>query len=103
MNEQVQAATLLQWHCEWAADTIEDGKQLLLSGLWLYGVAARVDRPLSAATASQLRGLLRTCSHARSCLSPSDDSLPVLNVLLAVAGYFGQDEATVYLCRETHI
>ena len=100
--EQAQAVQLLHWHCDWALEENHPAT-LLLSALWLHSTAAKVDKPLSAATASQLRSLLRKCAQARSKVDPADDALPVLNLCIAVAGYFGQDQDTVYLCREHHL
>lgn len=66
---------------------------------WLFALAARLDKPLTADAAASFRALLRRCAALRAAVGGADDpALPRLNVLIAVAGaYFGQDEGLVQL------
>ncbi|GBF92079.1 hypothetical protein Rsub_04426 [Raphidocelis subcapitata] len=66
---------------------------------WLFALAARLEKPLTADAAASFRALLRRCAALRAGVGGADDpALPRLNVLIAVAGaYFGQDEGLVQL------
>ncbi|KAL3676029.1 hypothetical protein R1sor_025977 [Riccia sorocarpa] len=63
--------------------------------LWLLGLAAVVDTPLSGDTTAAFRALLRYCSGVRASekTTLSDEELHMLNALITIAGlYFGQAE-----------
>jgi hypothetical protein len=66
-------------------------------GQWLYGLLARLEKPLDRNVASLVRQLYRRCSHLRASLaldsSNFDLQIASLNVLIAITGsYFGQGE-----------
>ena len=66
-------------------------------GQWLYGLLARLEKPLDRNLASLMRELYRTCSHLRATIDEDDSKFDVqiasLNVLIAITGsYFGQGE-----------
>lgn len=66
-------------------------------GQWLYGLLARLEKPLDRNVASLVRQLYRRCSHLRASLALDSSSFDLqiasLNVLIAITGsYFGQGE-----------
>lgn len=77
-------------------------EQLVPSVAWLYSLAAHLDKPLPASTLAQLRSLMRACAAARTKCTPADPRLPFFSLLIALAGYFGQDEDTAMLLQEHH-
>ena len=73
-------------------------------GQWLYGLLARLEKPLDRTMASLLRELYRRCSQLRASLvedeSTFDVQLASLNVLIVITGsYFGQGEEYSTLSR----
>ena len=70
----------------------------------MYGLLARLDKPLDRTMASLLRELYRRCSQLRASLvedvSTFDVQLASLNVLIVITGsYFGQGEEYSTLSR----
>ena len=66
-------------------------------GQWLYGLLARLEKPLDRNVASLLRELYRRCSQLRASIDEKAETFEVqiasLNVLIAITGsYFGQGE-----------
>ncbi len=61
---------------------------------WLFALAARLEKPIHADVGASFRSLYKRCVGWRARLSSAHDPLlPILNVLVAVAGaYFKQDE-----------
>ena len=96
---QEDLGRLLTWHCEWASDCVNT-LQLLSSAAWIYSLAACLEKPVPASCAAGLRSLLRSAAAARALCTSADERLPVLSLLIATAGYFGQDEDTVVLLQE---
>lgn len=73
-------------------------------GQWLYGLLARLEKPLDRTMASLLRELYRRCSQLRAALVEDDSTFDVqiasLNVLIVITGsYFGQGEEYSTLTR----
>ena len=96
---QVEAEWLLQCHCNWAT---EQGSWVSAKGPWLYGLAARIAKPPSSATSSQLSKLMKDCRGVLVDNSDQTDTqLPAVSVIMAIAGaYFRQDECMVGLCSD---
>mmetsp|Transcript_3141 Transcript_3141/g.7856 ORF Transcript_3141/g.7856 Transcript_3141/m.7856 type:complete len:165 (-) Transcript_3141:2217-2711(-) len=73
--------------------------------LWLYALAACLEKPLSADCESYFRSLFRHCSMLQTSLhcahlQGADEIVAQLNVLMAVSGgYFGQDESLREACK----
>ena len=66
-------------------------------GQWLYGLLARLEKPLDRNVSSVVRQLYRRCCSLRADLSSTSPSFDVelatLNVLVGLSGaYFGQGE-----------
>ncbi|KAK9810074.1 hypothetical protein WJX72_004382 [[Myrmecia] bisecta] len=91
--DKTQAEVLFQRHVDWLVCSKHPPEEQHM--LWLYALAARLEKPLAARTSAQLRSLLRHCACLRAdVLDAADPLLPHLNVMIAIAGaYFGQDEA----------
>ncbi|KAL2608314.1 hypothetical protein R1flu_026887 [Riccia fluitans] len=87
----VSRAAVLRHHISWL-HSVEGLPQE--RGLWLLGLAAVVDTPLSGDTTAAFRAMLRYCSGVRaSKKTVSNEELHMLNALITVAGlYFGQAE-----------
>jgi hypothetical protein len=73
-------------------------------GQWLYGLLARLEKPLDRSMASLLRELYRRCCQLRAALHEDDHTFDVqiasLNVLIVITGsYFGQGEEYSTLTR----
>jgi hypothetical protein len=92
--DQVMTQRVLSYQVQWL-----DGIPSVSSarGQWLYGLLARLEKPLDRNIASVVRQLYRRCCALRSTLaadSPSFDvELATLNVLVGITGaYFGQGE-----------
>ena len=73
-------------------------------GQWLYGLLARLEKPLDRTMASLLRELYRRCCLLRAALVEDDHTFDVqiasLNVLIVITGsYFGQGEEYSTLAR----
>jgi Survival motor neuron (SMN) interacting protein 1 (SIP1) len=73
-------------------------------GQWLYGLLARLEKPLDRSMASLLRELYRRCCQLRAALHEDDHTFDVqiasLNVLIVITGsYFGQGEEYSTLIR----
>lgn len=91
--DHVLTQKLLTMHTEW----LNSSQITPQRGAWLYGLLARLEKPLYQDTAAVVRQLYRRCSELRSQLNATsegfDESLAVLNLLVGVAGtYFGQGE-----------
>ena len=88
---QVLTQHLLKLHCEWLHGTgISE-----LRGQWLYGLLARLEKPLYNDTAAVVRSLYRRCSELRSNIDIDavtfDTDIAALNVLISITGtYFRQ-------------
>lgn len=96
---QADAEQLMQWHCSWAVDQKDWPPHC---ALWLYGLAARINKPPAAATSALFRSLLQSCqSRMPSDIDCYDTRIPEIGLIMAVAGaYFGQHEGLVGLCRD---
>ena len=111
--DQVLTQRLLALHAQWLEDmdyshlqgenvqgTGEDG--LELRGQWLYGLLARLEKPLYHQAAATVRRLYRCCCVLRSRLHKQSRTfsadLSTLNVLISICGsYFGQSETQAAL------
>mmetsp|Transcript_28797 Transcript_28797/g.81115 ORF Transcript_28797/g.81115 Transcript_28797/m.81115 type:complete len:290 (-) Transcript_28797:757-1626(-) len=62
--------------------------------LWIFAMAARLEKPLTAGMEASMRALVRHAATLRAAMdSPADPRLPRVNLLAALAGgYFRQDE-----------
>lgn len=61
--------------------------------VWLFALFAVLDKPLDADTSASVRALLRKCASLRAIRTKDDEDLPMLNILITIAGkYFGQAE-----------
>lgn len=71
---------------------------------WIYGLAARVHKPLSTEASAQMHHLLHVGRHALADMKSShDDRIPGLKVVMCIAGaYFRQDESMVGLCSDEY-
>jgi survival of motor neuron protein-interacting protein 1 len=62
-----------------------------LSGAWLYGLLARLEKPLDADVCADIRQLRRRCMELRAELGANLDMLPVLNMIITIISlFFGQ-------------
>lgn len=85
---------LLYLHAQWLS------RRPLLTvphGQWLYGLLARLEKPLHNDTAALVRDIYRRCCALRAALEPEKVSFPTslaaVNVLISITGcYFGQGE-----------
>lgn len=111
--DQVLTQRLLDLHAQWLVDydptrplelrglaEAEDG--LELRGQWLYGLLARLEKPLYHQAAAVVRRLFRCCCELRARLSKQSGTfsadLAALNVLISICGsYFGQSETQAAL------
>ena len=92
--DQVMTQRVLTYQVQWleSIPNISSAR-----GQWLYGLLARLGKPLDRNIASVVRQLYRRCSSLRSSLladsSSFDVELATLNVLVGITGaYFGQGE-----------
>lgn len=71
---------------------------------WVYGLAARVTKPLSAEASAQMHNLLHVGRNALTDMKKQyDDRIPSLKVVMCIAGaYFRQDESMVGLCSDVY-
>ncbi len=94
--------TLLQHHIE----ALEQLSSITLArSRWLFALAARLETPIHADTGAAFRGMHRRCVTWRAAVhAPQDPLLPLLNVLIAVAGaYFKQDEGLAGLVQQVEL
>ena len=93
------ASTLLTLICTLLSTCIGLCRTSITSarGQWLYGLLARLEKPLDRNVSSVVRQLYRRCCSLRADLSSTSSSFDVelatLNVLVGLSGaYFGQGE-----------
>lgn len=63
--------------------------------VWLYGLLARIHKPVVPETTSSMHTLLQFCFKKRVEIDENEvcEVLPILNILVLILGvYFGQDE-----------
>eukprot|EP00735_Rhodelphis_limneticus_P005571 TRINITY_DN17476_c0_g1::TRINITY_DN17476_c0_g1_i1::g.28044::m.28044 TRINITY_DN17476_c0_g1::TRINITY_DN17476_c0_g1_i1::g.28044 ORF type:complete len:258 (-),score=21.04,sp/Q9CQQ4/GEMI2_MOUSE/30.92/3e-28,SIP1/PF04938.7/6.6e-47 TRINITY_DN17476_c0_g1_i1:13-759(-) len=89
--DQVSVKWLISQHIQWMKEKPMCDE---ITAQWLFALFARLDRPLDADTASDLRDLLRILAKYRASLSSlEDESLPRLNILISIISvFFGQAE-----------
>ena len=91
--DHVLIQKLLAMHTDWLA-----GRDMSVArGQWLYGLLARLEKPLYQDAAAVVRQLYRRCCELRAGLLGDSatfaQDLATLNVLISLAGtYFGQGE-----------
>jgi len=89
--DQVLTQRLLTLHCDWLQDSnIDEGR-----GQWLYGLLARLEKPLYQDAAAVVRSLYRRSCELRACIDEDsgtfDTDIAALNVLISISGtYFRQ-------------
>ena len=106
--DQVLTQHLISMHCNWLAaiPTSSSGRaamthtSMLLEERcqWLYGLLARLEKPIYHEAAAVLRRLFRCCCALRASLDEShinfNSDLASLNLLILISGtYFGQSES----------
>ncbi|GLJ04941.1 hypothetical protein SUGI_0007470 [Cryptomeria japonica] len=88
--DEVMRATLFMYHVSWFEGISSLSKD---RAVWLFALCAVLDKPLDAETCASVRSLLRKCASLRASKTKDDGELPMLNILITIAGkYFGQAE-----------
>lgn len=96
---QEEAEQLMQKLCSWLT---QQSAWKSAGSRWLYGLAARINKPPSAATSAELSSVLK---FGRQQLSGAADGhcVPEISIIMAIAGaYFRQDQCMVGLCRDDY-
>jgi len=82
-HTQATVSALLEWHVAWACEAAEAAQQAAAGGglpdasaMWLFALAALLERPLTATTTAALRALLRACAALAVRLAPAPASAP---------------------------
>lgn len=93
----------------WLAEKLSDTKVVgefedKAALAWLYGLAARAPKPLSAEVSAQMYSFFNKGAKALTQIEEQyDDCIPSLSVVLCIAGaYFRQDESMVGLCPDEY-
>ncbi|CAK4627287.1 hypothetical protein LEN26_014672 [Aphanomyces euteiches] len=92
--DQVLTQRLLYTMLNWLEDTdnAEDIPRVSrLRAVWLYGLLARLEKPLVAEMDACVRDIFRWCWIARDT-TPTDSERECLNVLVCICDFFGQGE-----------
>lgn len=84
MLSQEQMHKLLKYLNQWIG-TLGFSDQI---GVWIYSLLACIDKPLVSDIVSTLRTLSRTCSEARSKISPEDALFKALNLIICIVGRY---------------
>eukprot|EP01038_Epipyxis_sp_PR26KG_P012487 gene12487-16753_t len=92
--DQVLTQKLFAFHVEW----MELRNISSARGKWIYGLLARIEKPVCQATVALIRQLYRRCCSLRYSLTMDhtdnidfDTDLAMLNMLISITGsYFGQ-------------
>ena len=92
--DQVLTQRLLTLHCSWLQDSNIDE----VRGQWIYGLLARLEKPLYQDAAAIVRSLYRRCCELRACVDEDGDTfdtdIAALNVLISITGtYFRQADS----------
>ena len=105
--DQVLTQRLLSMHVDWLCETDESRLYPLEKrGQWLYGLLARLEKPLYQDAAAVVRRLYRRCCALRFSLGIEDSSdilsfdsdIAAINVVISITGsYFRQGEAAGYV------
>lgn len=88
--DEVSRAALLRDQVSWLEDVSGLPRE---RAVWLFALAAVVDKPLDGATSASFRALFRRCADIRASKTNVDEELVMVNIMLTIAGrYFGQAE-----------
>lgn len=96
--DQVLTQKLLGYQVDWLENSLVTPQH----AKWVYGLLARLEKPLHRDSVAVIRQLYRRCCYLRKMLSIDnadfDTALASLNVLIVITGaYFGQGEEYVEL------
>ena len=87
--DQVMTRRVLMHLTSWVVE--DDFPMSYHRALWLYALLARLEKPLHRNESALLRSILRTCCKLRAVEKNCSNTLPLLNVLIAIVGvYFEQ-------------
>lgn len=87
--DQVMTRRVLMHLTSWVVE--DDFPMSHHRALWLYALLARLEKPLHRNESALLRSILRTCCKLRAVEKTCSNTLPLLNVLIAIVGvYFEQ-------------